>query len=138
LFIDYDPEEHYFIIYEQRPDLHERLKAMAVFDVVMNNTDRKGGHVLLDNDGAIWGIDHGVCFSDDFKLRTVIWDFAGQTIADSFLSPLESLMHSVPISVAALLSDNEIEAMLERTEWLLENRVFPTPESRYQYPWPLL
>jgi uncharacterized repeat protein (TIGR03843 family) len=138
LFIDYDPEEHYFIIYEQRPDLHERLKAMAVFDVVMNNTDRKGGHVLLDNDGAIWGIDHGVCFSDDFKLRTVIWDFAGQTIADAFLSPLESLMHSVPISVAALLSDNEIEAMLERTEWLLENRVFPTPESRYQYPWPLL
>jgi Phosphatidylinositol 3- and 4-kinase len=106
LFIDYDPEEHYFIIYEQRPDLHERLKAMAVFDVVMNNTDRKGGHVLLDNDGAIWGIDHGVCFSDDFKLRTVIWDFAGQTIADTFLSPLESLMHSVPISVAALLSDN--------------------------------
>ena len=138
LFIDYDPDEHYFIIYEQRPDLHERLKAMAVFDVVMNNTDRKGGHVLLDNDGAIWGIDHGVCFSDDFKLRTVIWDFAGQTIADSFLSPLESLMHSVPIAVAALLSDNEIEAMLERTEWLLENRVFPTPESRYQYPWPLL
>jgi hypothetical protein len=79
-----------------------------------------------------------VCFSDDFKLRTVIWDFAGQTIADSFLAPLESLMHSVPIAVAALLSDNEIEAMLERTEWLLENRVFPTPESRYQYPWPLL
>ena len=116
LFIDYDPEEHY----------------------LMNNTDRKGGHVLLDSDGAIWGIDHGVCFSDDFKLRTVIWDFAGQTIADSFLSPLESLMQSVPIAVAALLSDNEIEAMLERTEWLLENRVFPTPESRYQYPWPLL
>jgi len=138
LFITHDPAQHYFTLLDTREELHDQLRTMAVFDVVANNTDRKGGHVLLDNDGAIWGIDHGVCFSDDFKLRTVIWDFAGQTIADAFLSPLESLMHSVPISVAALLSDNEIEAMLERTEWLLENRVFPTPESRYQYPWPLL
>jgi uncharacterized repeat protein (TIGR03843 family) len=94
--------------------------------------------VLLDEDGNIWGIDHGVCFSDEFKLRTVIWDFATQTISDELLAPLEQLIESVPVNIAALLTDYEIEAMLERTEWLLENRVFPAPESRYQYPWPLL
>jgi uncharacterized repeat protein (TIGR03843 family) len=138
LFVDYDPSEHYFILYEQRPDLHSRLRAMAVFDIVINNTDRKGGHVLLNNDGNIWGIDHGVCFSEEFKLRTVIWDFAGQPIEDELLAPLEQLMQSVPLQVAALLTDDEIKAMLERTEWLLDNRVYPAPESRYQYPWPLL
>jgi len=138
LFVNYNPEEHYFYLYEQHLEVHERLKAMAVFDVVANNTDRKGGHVLLDEDGNIWGIDHGVCFSDEFKLRTVIWDFATQTISDQLLAPLEQLIESVPVNIAALLTDYEIEAMLERTEWLLENRVFPAPESRYQYPWPLL
>jgi uncharacterized repeat protein (TIGR03843 family) len=138
LFVDYDPAEHYFVLYEQRPDLHARLRAMAVFDIVANNTDRKGGHVLLDVEGNIWGIDHGVCFSEEFKLRTVIWDFAGQPIEDELLAPLEKLIESVPVQVAALLTDDEIEAMLERTEWLLDNRVYPAPESRYQYPWPLL
>jgi hypothetical protein len=79
-----------------------------------------------------------VCFSEEFKLRTVIWDFAGQPIEDELLAPLEKLIESVPIQVASLLTDDEIEAMLERTEWLLDNRVYPAPESRYQYPWPLL
>ena len=138
LFVNYDPAEHYFMIYDSHPEVHDQLRAMAVFDVVANNTDRKGGHVLLDETGTIWGIDHGVCFSEEFKLRTVIWDFAGQPIDDALLAPLERLMQSVPLNIAALLNDSEIEAMLERTEWLLENKVFPAPESRYQYPWPLL
>ena len=138
LFVNYDPQQHYFILYEEHPDVHNQLRAMAVFDIVANNTDRKGGHVLLDEHNKIWGIDHGVCFSDEFKLRTVIWDFAGQTIDDALLEPLESFIQSVPVNVAALLTDDEIDAMIERTEWLLENRVFPAPESRYQYPWPLL
>ena len=111
---------------------------MAVFDIVANNTDRKGGHVLVDAHDHLWGIDHGVCFSDDFKLRTVIWDFAGDDIAEELLAPLEVLMNDVPTNLASLLTDDEIDAMLERTEWLLTNRVFPAPESRYQYPWPLL
>ena len=138
LFINYDPAEHYFIMYESRPEIHDRLRAMAVFDVVANNTDRKGGHVLIDEAGAVWGIDHGVCFNDEFKLRTVIWDFAGQQIDESLLAPLEQLMQTVPLNIAALLNDSEIESMLMRTEWLLENKVFPAPESRYEYPWPLL
>lgn len=138
LFVNYNPQEHYYVLYEQHPDVHDQLRAMAVFDVVANNTDRKGGHVLLDENNRIWGIDHGVCFSDDFKLRTVIWDFAGQTISDELLAPLTQLIESVPVNISTLLRDEEIEAMLERTEWLVENRVFPSLESRYQYPWPLL
>ena len=138
LFIEHDPSQHYFTFLDGRPELHDRLRAMAVFDVVANNTDRKGGHVLVDADSNVWGIDHGVCFSDEFKLRTVIWDFAGEQIDDRLLAPLEPFVHSVPVALAALLTDDEIEAMVERAEWLLENRIFPAAESRYQYPWPLL
>lgn len=138
LFIDHDPSQHYFTFLDGRPELHDRLRALAVFDIVANNTDRKGGHVLVDDDSNVWGIDHGVCFSEEFKLRTVIWDFAGDYIDESLLAPLERIAHSVPVTIAALLTDDEIEAMVERTSWLLENRMFPAPESRYQYPWPLL
>lgn len=138
LFIDHDPSQHYFTFLDGRPELHDRLRTLAVFDIVANNTDRKGGHVLVDDDSNVWGIDHGVCFSEEFKLRTVIWDFAGDFIDESLLAPLEPFVQSVPVSIAALLTDDEIEAMVERSMWLLENRVFPAAESRYQYPWPLL
>ena len=138
LFIEHDPSQHYFTFLDGCPELHDRLRTMAVFDIVANNTDRKGGHVLVDADRNVWGIDHGVCFSDEFKLRTVIWDFAGEQINDNLLAPLEPFVHSVPVPLATLLTDDEIEAMVERAEWLLENRVFPAAESRYQYPWPLL
>ncbi len=138
LFIDHDPSQHYFTFLDGRPELHDRLRALAVFDIVANNTDRKGGHVLVDDDSNVWGIDHGVCFSEEFKLRTVIWDFAGDYIDESLLAPLDRFAQSVPVNIAALLTDDEIEAMVERTSWLLENRMFPAPESRYQYPWPLL
>ena len=138
LFIAHDPSLHYFTFLDGRPELHDQLRKMAVFDIVANNTDRKGGHIVVDADNHLWGIDHGVCFSDEFKLRTVIWDFAGEDIAEELLAPLEVLMNEVPTNLIALLNDEEIDAMLERTEWLLQNRTFPAPESRYQYPWPLL
>jgi len=138
LFIEHDPSQHYFTFLDGRSELHDQLRKMAVFDLVANNTDRKGGHVLVDEDSNIWGIDHGVCFSEEFKLRTVIWDFAGDQIDDNLLAPLIPFVESVPVAIAALLTDDEIEAMIERTEWIIENRVFPAPESRYQYPWPLL
>lgn len=138
LFVDFDPHEHYFTLLESHPDLHDELRRMAVFDIVANNTDRKGGHVLLGTDGAVWGIDHGVCFSDDFKLRTVIWDFAGEPISDHMLEPLESLLDSLPDAVTSMLSDDETEALVLRVDWLLENREFPAPGSRYEYPWPIL
>ena len=138
LFVDFEPGEHYFSIHESRPDLHDELRRMAVFDIIANNTDRKGGHVLLGTDGNVWGIDHGVCFSDDFKLRTVIWEFAGEDIPDAMLAPVSALAANPPATVTDLLSPGEEDAMAERIEWLLENRVFPAPGSRYEYPWPIL
>ena len=138
LFIPHDANQHYFTMLDNRPDLHHQLRTMAAFDVVANNTDRKGGHVLVDTDDNVWGIDHGVCFSDDFKLRTVIWDFGGEEIPDDILAPISAFAENIPVNVAALLTDDEIEAMRERAQWLLDYGVFPSPESRYQYPWPLL
>ncbi|MEY3165252.1 MAG: hypothetical protein RLZZ270_991, partial [Actinomycetota bacterium] len=72
LFIDHDPNLHYFTLLESRPELHDPLRAMCAFDIVANNTDRKAGHVIVDEHDHVWGIDHGVCFSAEFKLRTVI------------------------------------------------------------------
>ena len=138
LFVEFEPQEHYFSIHESRPDLHDELRRMAVFDIIANNTDRKGGHVLLGTDGNVWGIDHGVCFSDDFKLRTVIWEFAGEDIPDAMLEPVAVLAGQPPAGVTDMLSASEENAMMERIDWLLENRVFPAPGSRYEYPWPIL
>lgn len=138
LFIAHDPNQHYFTLLDSRPDLYDQLRAMAVFDVIANNTDRKGGHVLLDNQDNIWGIDHGVCFSDEFKLRTVIWDFGGEEISAELLSPVASLLQTIPSGLSGLLDDDEITAMQQRCQWLVDNAVFPVPESRYQYPWPML
>lgn len=138
LYVEYDHTEHYFHLLDERPDTHDQLRTMAVFDIVANNTDRKGGHVLLDENDHVWGIDHGVCFSADFKLRTVIWDFAGDDISPTLLESLQKFVNQIPVDVAALLTDDEIESMIERSEWLLQNKVLPSAGSRYDYPWPIL
>ncbi len=141
LFVPHDPGVHYFTLHECRPDLHDTLRRLAVFDIVANNTDRKGGHVILCPDDRPRGIDHGVCFSADFKLRTVIWDFGGEEMDDGCVTPVAA-MASEPGACAdqfaGLLDDDEVEAMLERAGWIVDNRRFPSPTSRHQYPWPLL
>ncbi len=137
-FIVHDPRHHYFTFLEEHPETHDQLRAMAVFDIVANNTDRKGGHVLLDANGHIWGIDQGLCFSNEFKLRTVIWDFAGEDISQNLLDPVQTFMNNVPSAISDLLEDFEVQSMINRCGWLIENRVFPAPSSRYEYPWPML
>lgn len=137
-FIDADPNVHYFTMFESRDDLHEQLKTMAVFDIVANNTDRKGGHVLVDADDRVWGIDHGVCFSADFKLRTVIWDFATENLTPLHRSALESISAQVPLRIAALLNDEEVEAISERAQWLLDAGVLPYDPTGRRVPWPLV
>ena len=137
-FVDADHQEHYFTIYEQHEDLHDRLQLMAVLDIVANNTDRKSGHCLLSRDGRIWGIDHGLCFAADFKLRTVIWEFGGQPIPDASIAPLRRIMEGVPLEIAALLADEEVAAIQERAEWLLQHGEFPIDETGRRYPWPLV
>ena len=137
-FIDADVEQHYFTIFEQREDLHDQLRAMCVFDIVANNTDRKAGHCLLGLDDKVWGIDHGVCFAADFKLRTVIWEFGGEPLPDHLRAAIEPLIETVPLNIATLLSSDEVSALQERVQWLCEGGAFPIDRSGSRYPWPLL
>jgi uncharacterized repeat protein (TIGR03843 family) len=138
LFVDVDVQQHYFTIFEQREDLHDRLRAMCAFDIVANNTDRKGGHCLIDADDHIWAIDHGVCFSPDFKLRTVIWEFGGEELPENLRVVIEPLIETVPLDISALLSSEQVVALQERAQWICEGGAFPIDRSGTRYPWPLL
>lgn len=129
---------HYFPLLDTRPDLHGQLRRMAVFDLLTNNTDRKSGHVLLDAEEHAWGIDHGLCFSAEPKLRTVIWDFAGEQIEESLLADVEPLMWEVPGEIAALLDAAEVEALQQRASRVVRLPFFPHPRSHFHYPWPLI
>lgn len=138
-FVDHDPEEHYFTLLEQHQDDFRRF---AAFDVVVNNTDRKGGHLLRSDDGAIFGIDHGVCFHEQWKLRTVIWEFGGEQIADPLLADLECLrdrLIGTDTALDELLAPMELTAAIGRIERLLATRHYPLADDDYRhYPWPLV
>lgn len=137
-FIEADFEQHYFTLLEDET-LHPQLRRLAVFDIVANNTDRKGGHCLLAPDGRIFGIDHGLAFHEDFKLRTVIWDFGGEPLPDDLASDLAALCEGgVPPVLTTLLTDVECRALLFRARRLLEVGEFPVDTSGRQYPWPLV
>ncbi len=138
LLIEANPDEHYFAIFEERQELHDQFRAMCAFDIVANNTDRKSGHVLVDKDSRVWGIDHGLCFAQDFKIRTVIWEFGGEAIAESLLEKIEPLTQTVPLEVATLLNEQEVIAITERAKWLLDGARFPVDPSGRHYPWPLV
>ena len=136
-FVDADHSEHYFTIYEQFDHLHDQLFEIAVLDVLANNTDRKSGHCLLAHD-RVWAIDNGLCFSAPFKLRTVIWEFSGETIPDELLGRVAPMVEQIPLDIAALLDDDEIMAMQHRATKLVTERVLPSDESGHRYPWPLV
>jgi len=137
-FIDADFEQHYFTMLEDE-ETHDQLQRMAVFDFVCNNTDRKGGHCLIDADGHIWGIDNGLSFHAEFKLRTVIWDFGGEVIDDELLADLQSLVDTgLSDEVKGLLGTFERDAVLGRARALIREGVLPIDESGHRYPWPLI
>ncbi|MDR7328970.1 SCO1664 family protein [Corynebacterium guangdongense] len=129
---------HYFPMLEQRPELHPQLKRMAVFDLLANNTDRKSGHVLLDAENHVWGIDQGLCFSVEPKLRTVIWDFAHETIDDELVAAVEPLVAGIPENIAELLDEDEVWALRGRANRIVRLPFLPKPYSQFQYPWPLV
>ncbi len=137
-YVDADHEQHYFTLVESRPDLYDHFKEFAVFDVLANNTDRKSGHILIDGDDHLWGIDHGLCFAADFKLRTVVWEFGGQPIADELMRAVRPLAECVPLQIATLLADDEVAAISERAQWLVDHAVLPVDQSGRRYPWPLV
>lgn len=137
-FVDADFSEHYFTLYESRPQLHDQFRQLAAFDIVANNTDRKSGHCLVDAHDRVWAIDNGLCFASDFKLRTVIWEFGGEVIPDHILDTVKRVAANPPVEVAALLDDDEIEAMVERAEMLAEGGMFPIDSTGRRYPWPVV
>lgn len=138
LFIDADFEQHYFTLLEE--DRHRAsLKRMALFDVLANNADRKGGHCLVDAADRVWGIDHGLCFHVQPKLRTVIWDFAGEKIDDQDAEAITKLVDTeLADSLGTLLHSEEIRALRSRARRLLELGTLPEPRSDHPYPWPLV
>jgi uncharacterized repeat protein (TIGR03843 family) len=138
LFMPANFEEHYFTIHEKREDLHDQLRAICAFDVIANNTDRKSGHCLLGLDDTVWAIDHGVCFSEDFKLRTVIWEFGTEPLPETIRPGIIAIAELVPDDLAALLSPVEIAALQRRARDLADAGTFPTDPSGRRYPWPLV
>jgi uncharacterized repeat protein (TIGR03843 family) len=137
-YVQADHQQHYFTIQESRQDLQDVLRAVAAFDLVANNTDRKSGHVLIDGDDHIWGIDHGLCFASEFKLRTVVWEFGGEVIPPALVDVIAPIAAAVPLSIAALLADDEVAAVQERAAWVVEHPRFPVDTSGRRYPWPLV
>jgi len=139
-FIHYNPNYHYFNF---KPADKEKLRPVVLFDHLTNNADRKGSHVLFEKGTRhLYAIDHGLCFNVDDKLRTVIWDFAGEAITPEHLTALHRLI-SPPAAVVAKLDDylntDEIAALALRAEALVTGAVFPQPPTdRRAYPYPPL
>ncbi len=118
-----------------------RLRRLAVLDAVCNNADRKGGHVLVTAAGQLYGVDHGVTFHEDDKLRTVLWGWAGQPLDDSEAAALRHLERALATSLgerlSGLLTDAEVAATAERVERLLRRGRFPRPSGSWPaIPWP--
>jgi len=144
LYIEHDPEYHYFNFNEADK---QRLRPTALFDLLINNADRKGSHVLFDPDRHIWLIDHGICFHVESKLRTVIWDFAGEPIPPDLCHALTEFRQQLDVhqdgtselvaSLSKHLTTAEIAALSKRVNRILKSGRYPNPEpDRRPYPWP--
>ncbi len=137
-FVPADFAEHYFSLLEDEIH-HDQLRVIAAFDLVANNADRKSGHCLLGDDGKIWGIDNGLCFHPQPKLRTVMWEFGGQPIPREVVESVESLGDGLPASLRDVLAPDEREALLRRARAVAARPIFPDPSpERRPYPWPLV
>ena len=163
LFINHDPNEHYFYLQETlgisgeinyeksnsvkltNPlvELDYSFLRLAILDIIINNADRKAGHILRDQQDNIWGIDNGLSFHTERKLRTVIWDYSGLEIPPDWCSELENLHTLIKDSsndhhVFSILSDTEVSAMLARLENLIETGILPDMFYERCVPWPLI
>ena len=140
LFIQAEPETHYFTLSEaDKP----ALRQIALFDLLINNADRKGGHLLKDLSGKLWVIDHGICFHAEPKLRTVIWDFAGENIPGPLLDDVAQFHtrlkseQDLKTAINSLLSPLEVTALRRRAETILAERCYPPPKAgERNFPWP--
>lgn len=133
---------NYFTFSEE---IKENLRPVVVFDIILNNADRKGSHVIIDDRRQIWLIDHGICFHHEPKLRTVIWDFIGERISDQIILDLhllnEKLAPNSPLmsELEQLLSLQELTALKMRIEHIIRVPFFPVPDKNSRpFPFPLV
>ncbi len=140
LFVEHDPEYHYFNFTEED---RQRLRPVMLFDVLINNADRKGSHVLIDKNDHIWLIDHGICFHAEYKLRTVIWDFGGEPIPPELCADIARVRAELAESstlkeeLQRFLSAREIAALIRRADRIVQAGRFPNPDPNYRpTPWP--
>lgn len=120
---------------------HPGIRLMAALDVVVNNADRKGGHVLHATDGNVYGVDHGICLHNENKLRTVLWGFVGERLPDEAVAGLERLRAELHAGLADDLNEHvtrrEVRAIIARTHALLAEPVYPEPSGEWRaVPWP--
>jgi uncharacterized repeat protein (TIGR03843 family) len=140
VFEGYDEDDHPVVL------VHEdsvQLRRLAVFDIVTNNADRKGAHVLAMPDGHRYGVDHGLTFHVEHKLRTVLWGWLGEPLSADELAALDRVYEQLAggrlvDDLAPLLTTEEIDAFATRLERLSAEAVFPAPQGRMPaMPWPL-
>src|SRR6266853_6055437 len=138
-FIVADLREHYFSLMPARSD---DFRTLAAFDVIVNNADRKSGHCLLGGDGHIWGVENGLTFHALPKLRTVIWEFAGEEVPARLRRDARRLAEELVAdqgwvkSLQHLISGAEIRTLAQRARRLADDGRYPEPSSRWAYPWP--
>jgi uncharacterized repeat protein (TIGR03843 family) len=143
LFIHAREDAHYFTIRDAGTHAAE-LMCLAALDAVANNADRKSGHCLLDQQGHLWAIDNALTFHVDPKLRTVIWDFAGQPLPGQVLDGLGRLQEALRVgalleqALSSLLSEGELVACRDRVRQLIRAGRFPEPGPVRVVPWPLV
>jgi hypothetical protein len=141
LFIEHDIRQHFFTL---RDACADEFKKFFAFDFIVNNADRKGGHCLRGLDGQIWGIDHGLTFHIADKLRTVMWDWAGEPVPKRLLRDVRAFEErlepggELASQLAELIEPREVQRTRERTAALLETRRFPVPGAYRSVPWPLV
>jgi uncharacterized repeat protein (TIGR03843 family) len=138
IFVSADFRQHYFTLLEQ-PDHREALQRICLFDLVVNNADRKSCHCLWVPGDRIYAIDHGLTFHAEPKLRTVIWDFGQEPIAPTLLEDLRRAIEAgLPDALAALLDADEQRALKRRARGMIRSGHFPVDQSGLRYPWPLV
>ncbi len=142
-FVHAQEDAHFFTIQDD-PAYTDDLKWLAVFDAIANNADRKSGHCLLDHEGHLWAIDNALTFHDEPKLRTVIWDFAGQPLPAGIQADLQALRQmlagdsQLAQALSHLLAEREVAAFHRRLRRLIKAGRFPEPGPGRAVPWPLV
>jgi len=138
LFVEIDPDEHYFTM-RRRPEYEGVLQRIALFDYAVNNADRKGGHILMGTGGQVWAIDHGLTFHLEPKLRTVIWEYAGAPVPRDLIDELRALYCELALAdgplaqaLLRLLDDPQVAALRQRLGHLLQSGVFPLPRKSWR------